>query len=125
MVYFICSLRKMQIGEAMNNTLFVKKTATFSKIDHFESPSVPSAIIFMSGSGTNAVKLLVGVSQVAVVVKNPPVNARDEGLIPGLGRSPGGEEGTATHSNILAWRSPWTEEPGGLQSIWSQRVGHD
>ena len=48
----------MQIGEAMNNTLFVKKTATFSKIDHFESPSVPSAIIFMSGSGTNAVKLL-------------------------------------------------------------------
>ena len=58
---------------------------------------------------------LLGVSQVAVVVKNPPVNARDEGLIPGLGRSPGGEEGTATHSNILAWRSPWTEEPGGLR----------
>ena len=69
--------------------------------------------------------MYIGVSQVAVVVKNPPVNARDEGLIPGLGRSPGGEEGTATHSNILAWRSPWTEEPGGLQSIWSQRVGPD
>ena len=30
-----------------------------------------------------------------------------------------------THSNILAWRIPWTEEPGGLQSIASQRVGHD
>ena len=35
------------------------------------------------------------------------------------------EEGVATHSNILAWRIPWTEEPGGLQSMGSQRVGHD
>ena len=35
------------------------------------------------------------------------------------------EEGTAKHSSILAWRIPWTEEPGRLQSIGSQRVGHD
>ena len=35
------------------------------------------------------------------------------------------EKGVATHSSILAWRIPWTEEPGGLQSTWSQRVGHD
>ena len=35
------------------------------------------------------------------------------------------EEGTATHSSILAWRIPWTEEPRGLQSIGSQRVRHD
>ena len=35
------------------------------------------------------------------------------------------EEGTATHSSILAWRIPWTEEPSGLKSIESQRVGHD
>ena len=35
------------------------------------------------------------------------------------------EEKMATHSNILAWKIPWTEEPGGLQSIGSQRVGHD
>ena len=35
------------------------------------------------------------------------------------------EEGMATHSNILAWRISWTEEPGGLQSMESQRVGHD
>ena len=35
------------------------------------------------------------------------------------------EEGTATHSSILAWSIPWTEEPGGLQSTGSQRVGHD
>ena len=33
------------------------------------------------------------------------------------------EEGMATHSSILAWRVPWTEEPGGLQSIGSQRIG--
>ena len=35
------------------------------------------------------------------------------------------EEGMATHSDILAWRIPWTEEPGGLQSIGTQRVGHN
>ena len=35
------------------------------------------------------------------------------------------QEGMATHSSILAWRIPWAEEPGGLQSMGSQRVGHD
>ena len=35
------------------------------------------------------------------------------------------EEGMATHSSILAWRTPWTEEPGGMQHMGSQRVGHD
>ena len=35
------------------------------------------------------------------------------------------EKGMATHSSILAWRIPWTEEPGGLQSMGSQRVGHN
>ena len=35
------------------------------------------------------------------------------------------EEGMATHSSLLAWRIPWTEKPGRLQSIGSQRVGHD
>ena len=35
------------------------------------------------------------------------------------------EEEMATHSSILPWRIPWAEEPGGLQSTWSQRVGHD
>ena len=54
-------------------------------------------------------------SQVALVVKSPPVNAgdiRDRVLIPGSGRSL--EEVMATYSIILAWRIPWTEEPGGL-----------
>ena len=53
-------------------------------------------------------------SQVVLVVKNMSANAgdtRDAGSIPGLERSPG--EGNATHSSILAWRIPWTEEPWG------------
>ena len=60
------------------------------------------------------------------VVKNPPANTRDVGvsdLIPGLGRSL--EKVMATHSNILAWRIPWTEKTGGLQSMGSQRVTRD
>jgi len=48
---------------------------------------------------------------------------RDTDLISGSGKSPGEE--MATHSSILAWRIPWTEEPGGLQSIRSHRVRHD
>ena len=42
-----------------------------------------------------------------------------------LGREDPLEKEMATHSSILAWRIPWTEEPGGLQSLGSQRVGHD
>ena len=62
----------------------------------------------------------------APVVKNLPANAgdiRDVGLIPGLGRFSGAE-----HSNlldILAWRIPWTQEPGWQQSMGSQGIGHD
>ena len=51
-------------------------------------------------------------------------NAGDPGLIPGLGRSPGGE-GMTTHSSVLAWRIPGTGEPGGLLSMGSHRVRHD
>ena len=42
-----------------------------------------------------------------------------------LGREDPLEEGMATHSRILAWRIPWTEQPDGLQSVWSQRVGRE
>ena len=59
--------------------------------------------------------------------KEPAYKVGDLGLIPGLGRSPGGslEEGMATYSSILAWRIPWMEEPGRLQSMGLLRVGHD
>jgi len=55
--------------------------------------------------------------------KESACNAEAVGLSLGLERSPGG--GRATHSSILAWRIPWTEEPGRLPSITSQRVGYD
>ena len=57
------------------------------------------------------------------MVKNPPANVRDVSLVPGSGRSPVKE--MATHSSILSWEIPCTEEPGGLQFLESQRVGHD
>ena len=56
------------------------------------------------------------------MIKNPPTDARDTGLIPGSGRSLEWE--MATHSSILAWEIPGTEEPGGLQSMGSRRAGH-
>ena len=59
----------------------------------------------------------------ATVVKNLPANAGDMSSIPGQ-EDPLEEEMT-THSSVLAWEIPWTEEPGGLQSMGSQRVGHD
>ena len=49
------------------------------------------------------------------VVKNPPANAEEAGSIPGSGRSL--EKEMATHSSILAWEIPWTEEPGGLRGM--------
>ena len=52
-------------------------------------------------------------------VKNPRANAGSTGSIPGSGRSPG--EGNSNHSSILAWEIPLTEEPGGLQSMGSQK----
>ena len=56
------------------------------------------------------------------MVKNPPAVWETQ-VIPGLAKSPG--EGMATHSSILVWRIPWTEEPDGLQSMQSQKVGRD
>ena len=62
----------------------------------------------------------------ALGVKDPPASARDgrdAGSVPGSGRSPGGGHGNPLQ--YFAWRIPWAEEPGGLWSIGSQRVGHD
>ena len=60
------------------------------------------------------------------MVKNMPTNARvQETWVRSLGREDPLGEDVATHSSILAWRIPWTEEPGGIQSMRLQRVGHD
>ena len=57
------------------------------------------------------------------MAKNLP--AMQEIRVPSLSWEQPLEKGMATHSSILAWGIPWTEEPGGLQSMGSQRVGHD
>ena len=57
-------------------------------------------------------------SLVVQTIKNPP--AMQEIWVPSLGQEDPLEEGMASHSSILAWRIPWTEEPGGLQSVGSQ-----
>ena len=71
--------------------------------------------------GLRVHKLSWWASQVVLVVKNPP--AMQEMWVWSLDWADALEKGMATHSSILAWRIPWTEEPGG--SIGSQRVGHD
>ena len=65
----------------------------------------------------------VGASLVAQRVKRPP--AMLETRVQSLGREVPLEKEMTTHSSILAWRISWPEEPGGLQSMGSQRVGHD
>ena len=72
-------------------------------------------------------KLEVAIGQwaslVAQIVENLP--AVQETQVQSLSQEDPLEKGMTTHSSILAWRISWTEEPGGLQSTWSQRVGHD
>ena len=77
-------------------------------------------VLIYSGSLANT---RIPISLVAQTVKNMP--AMQEIWVRSLGREDRLEKGAATHSNILGWRIPGTEEPGGLQSMRSQRVGHD
>ena len=68
------------------------------------------------------IKQSIWASLVAQTVKHLSTMQETPGSIPGLERSPGEGNG---NSSILAWEIPWTEEPGGLQYMGSQRVGHD
>ena len=67
--------------------------------------------------------LISWASLVVQTIKNPP--AMRETWVPSLGWEDPLEEGMGTHSRILSWRIPWTEEPGRLQSMGSQRVRHN
>ena len=68
---------------------------------------------------------ILGASQVVPVAKNLPASAGDRGdVVRSLGREDPLEEGVATHSSILAWRIPWTEELGRLQSMGLHMVRH-
>ena len=75
------------------------------------------SMIHLSQLATNRASL------VAQTVKNLP--ATQEIQVQSLGWDDPLQKGMAAHSSVLAWRITWTEEPGGLQSIGSQRVGHD
>ena len=68
---------------------------------------------------------MAGASQVVLAVENPPANVGDlRDAVQYLGQREPLEEGMATHSSILVWRIPWTEEPGRLQSMGSHGVRH-
>ena len=83
-------------------------------------------VFFFFFKGNWYVIFKIRASQVALVVRNLPANAGDKrNIVPSLGQKDPLKKGMATHSSILAWRIPWTEELGRLQSIWLQRLGHD
>ena len=88
-----------------------------------------SCVLGVEGSGQYISFLLSQsswASQVALVVKNPPANAGDlRDRVQSLGQEDSLEKEMAIHSSTLAQKIPWTEEPGGLQSIESHRVRHD
>ena len=71
--------------------------------------------------GTELLELII----ILVAQRLKRLPAMQETWVQFLGQEDPLEKEMATHSSILAWRIPWTEEPGGLQSMGSQRVGHD
>ena len=97
----------------------------------FNSPSVLEKNVYtryiksepVTAPGRFGFLMPLSSSLVAQTVKNLP--AMQETCIQSLGQENPLEKGMAIHSSILAWRVPWTEEPGGLQSVGSQRVGHN
>ena len=89
----------------------------------FFTPVPPSCLCQSGCDSVSHDFPLSGASLAAQMVKNLP--AVREMQVRSLGWEGPLEKGQATHSSILAWRIPWTEEPGGLQSTGSQRVGHD
>ena len=93
---------------------------------HWCSPSLHTQILFSDGEWEKRRKLKILAfthKKVAHTVKNPP--AMQETQVQSLGREDPLEKGIATHSSIPAWSIPWAEEPGGLQSMGSWRVGHN
>ena len=85
-----------------------------------------SSVLFWSPSLSFLTIIPIGSFPSGSAVKNPPaVQEPQETRVRSLGQEDPLEDSMATHSSILAWRISWTEEPSGLQSIGSQRVGHD
>ena len=94
------------------------------KRPHTPGPNAMTATTFLSsGHGVHMARAIHKVSLVAQMVKNLP--AMWMTWVQSLGREDLLEKGMAPHSSNRAWRIPWTEEPGRLQSIELQRVKHD
>ena len=87
---------------------------------------IVGALVFGLDAGFKGVCYIIGVfSDDSVVKILPEVQELLETPVWSLSLKDPLEEGVATHSSVLAWRIPWTEKPGGLQSMGSQRVKHD
>ena len=94
------------------------KTVYSSKLKH-KDPAESNSLISLT------LQYGFGLSRVALMIKNLPASAGDAKETSSILRQEDPlEKGMATHSSILAWRFPWTEEPGGLQSTGLQRVRH-
>ena len=102
--------RDLAFNELLNNELFSSAFTCLIE-NHLESKNITflccCSSVFAGG----------------LVVKNPP--AMQETWVQSLGGEDPLEKEKATHSSVLAWRIPWPEKPGGLQSMGSQRVGHN
>ena len=80
--------------------------------------------MLVSGVQQNDLVIYIyGASLVAQMVKNLPT--MQETRVRSLNQEESLEKGLATHSSVLAWKIAWTEEPGGLQSMGLQKLGHD
>ena len=88
-------------------------------VSHLATPGSQSGLLLSESDP----EYPFGAFLVAQIVKNVP--AMQETQVQSLGRKDPLEKRMATHSTILAWRIPWTEEPGGLQSMGSKKVGRD
>ena len=88
-----------------------------------ESSLTPSTVWGHSYKPRSGPSLDTEFAGILILVKNPPT--MQEICVWSLSQEDSLEEGMATHSSIFAWRIPWTEEPGGLQSMGLQRVRHD
>ena len=121
---FRIQLSHHSLREALNLQLLL--TWSVSPLHSFSVPRNFSICSYYSFNYTCIyliLCLLLGASLVAQMVKDQP--AVQETWVWSLGREDPLEKGMATCFSILAWRIPWTEEPGGLQSMGSQRVEHD
>ena len=116
----------MKVGDLLKHTHTHKKPLTGYGFDpeEFHGQRSLAGYILWSHKESYTAEQLLGFPG-GSDRKESACSTGDPALIPGSGRSPGeGNKEMATHSSILAWRIPWTEEPGGLQSMGSERFGH-